>query len=399
MHAFSMFYGIVAIVICGVMVQPNDVDDVERPPVRVVAFSSDGKLLAAGTGSNKEPGQVTVWDTATRKPRWTHLESRGVVGLAFAPDGRTLAIASHDRKARLLNAADAKLKGNVGEHGAEVVAVAFPADGRTLATAGTDNAIKLWEVAQRTERATLKGHSKRVRSLAFNADSAVLASAGDEEVRLWDAHAGREMRAWKEGESWSSNVLFSPDGRWLITGNYDATVRLRNVESGELRCEWRGLGGVYGIAFSPTARLLAVAGFWSEVKLVAFTLEQPAAQESARIRALIGKLDDDSYEVRERAGKDLVDIGFLAESELRRVTAETRSVEVRIRARRLREAILAQPRAGLSGHVYPVESVAFSPDGKLLACANKDGTVLLWDVTTRKQVARLVAADPNPNAP
>src|SRR5229473_3457935 len=49
--------------------------------VRAVAFSSDGKQLAAGTGEPKEHGSVTLWEVATGKPRWQHQEKDGVPGV------------------------------------------------------------------------------------------------------------------------------------------------------------------------------------------------------------------------------------------------------------------------------------------------------------------------------
>ena len=70
--------------------------------IRHVAFSPDGKLLAACVGELEEPGHVTVWDIATGKSRWTHREKKGIPSVAFAPDGRTLAIAVLDENATLL---------------------------------------------------------------------------------------------------------------------------------------------------------------------------------------------------------------------------------------------------------------------------------------------------------
>src|SRR5262245_1425462 len=65
----------------------------DPPGVRAVAFSPDGKLLAAGSGEPKEPGTVTLWDAATRSCRWAHAEKAGVPAVTFSPDGQTLAIA------------------------------------------------------------------------------------------------------------------------------------------------------------------------------------------------------------------------------------------------------------------------------------------------------------------
>jgi WD40 repeat protein len=67
--------------------------------------------------------------------------------------------------------------------------------------------------------------------------------------------------------------------------------------------------------------------------------------------------------------------------------------EVRIRARRLRQELLSKPRAVLRGHTAEVESIAFAPDGKILASGGKDGTLRLWDLASGKETARLGQAD------
>src|SRR5262249_33928054 len=153
---------------------------------------------------------------------------------------------------------------------------------------------------------------------------------------------------------------FSPDGRWVITGSYDGTTRLWGVETGAQRARFGGTGGVHQLAFSAAARTLAVCGTGREISLFELTLREPTATERARIGALVARLDDDSYEVREATSKELLEVGFVAEADLRRAAKEATSAEVRIRARRVRQEMLSRPRAALRGHTAEVEGLAFS---------------------------------------
>lgn len=354
---------------------------------RCVAFSPDGSIVAASTGEPNELGEVTLCETSSGKRLLEHAEATGIPSVAFSPDGKTLAIALYDRTAKLLDAGTGQERHTLRGHTKEVRGVAFAPDGKTLATGSWDRSIKLWDVATGSEQKTLEGYKDRIYEVAFSPDGQWLVAAGlGREATLWDVATGQAVRTFAHGGLVVRTAAFTPDSRWLLTGGYEGTVRVWDVRTGEQYCKFQHLSGVGAIAYAPATRILAVCGIGRDIQLFELNLEEPTEKQRQRIRALLVKLDDDAYAVREEAGKELLEMGFVAEPELRQAMQESKSAEVRIRARRLRAEMLSRPRASLTGHTEAIESIAFSPDGKLLASASKDSTVRLWDVATRKEL-------------
>src|SRR5206468_1649666 len=88
----------------------------------------------------------------------------------------------------------AEFKGHQGL----IFGVAFSPDGQTLATASFDNTVKLWDFATGKEKMTLKGHTKPVYAVVYSHDGTLIATAGDDNsIRIWDAKDGKFLRECK----------------------------------------------------------------------------------------------------------------------------------------------------------------------------------------------------------
>ncbi len=155
--------------------------------VRDVAFSADGKWLAAGGCGDKT---VHVWEVAAWKKVATLTGAKdSYYSIAFSPDGRTLASGSVDGNVYLWDTAGWEPRATL-PHGVKVYGVAFTPDGKRLACGCADNTVRLWDTTRHEQVAELRGHTDYVHHLAFSPDGTRLVTAsGDMTIRAWDAPA------------------------------------------------------------------------------------------------------------------------------------------------------------------------------------------------------------------
>lgn len=168
-----------------------------------LAWSSDGKYLAAGRG------YISIWDVLTgQQVKTLKGHNSSVYSVTFSPDSKLLASASHDGTAKIWNINSGESIQTVEPRGfrriwkdrvitdpysVPITAVAFSADGKYLATGSSGRIINLWDVSTGKSIRTMQGHTMTVTDLKFSPDGKYLASSSlDRTIRLWNLKEKRD---------------------------------------------------------------------------------------------------------------------------------------------------------------------------------------------------------------
>jgi WD40 repeat protein len=205
------------------------------------------------------------------------------------------------------------------------------------------------------EPVTLKGHTGWVGGVAFSPDGKALATASaDGTVKFWDAATGKELATLKAHDDIVAAVAFSKDGTRFATASFDGTAKVWTTAKRELVHTLRGArGALLTVAFNPNGRALAAGGIDGRV----------------RVWELDGKQEPDGR-VQRTHGSWVNALAYRPDGEgLASVSSDN---EVRFNPS-IGKLVTVRPR------LAEVRSVAYSPDGKLLATGTRYGVTKVWD--------------------
>lgn len=229
--------------------------------VRAIAFSPYGNLLVCALNSYVHYSPLNLWDPATGKElqRQSPMKSTSyVTSIAFSLDGKLLA-ASSDSEVRLWDPTTG-CSLQIFERYSKARSIAFSPDGKILASAWQDGVVILLDPHTGSEIRTFVAHDGCISDIAFSPNGQLLASASfnDNTVNIWDPAMGIKRQTFVGHSKGISSITFSPDGKLLASASLDKTIKLWDPTTG------RGQGTLAGhgnsatpIAFSTDGSLLA----------------------------------------------------------------------------------------------------------------------------------------------
>jgi WD40 repeat protein len=384
---------------------------------RRVAWTADAKLAAAVVlpGHNSQE-EIHVFDPAAAKPLRTlrgHVNS--ITCLAFAPDGKTLASGGAEGVVRLWDAAAGRELVLHDAHRAGIRSVAFSSNGALVATAsGGDHSIRVWSAARGTQlllidipchhwmnwcadshgaalafgpgdktlacddkvfdlasgrlRKELPGEAR-----AHSADGKLVACLPDDwflhshaQIIVWERGTNREVASFApfgKKDSAVTSAAFSPDSRLLAVGvrKGEDSVFLYDVVSGKLLRSFRpNAFGPRFLAFSADGELLAASA----------TYEQPVqvwrVADGRVYRAF-------EYRDQDRRAEEFDPVAFSPDGKLLALADKGNGIV-------LYEVATGLEVKELDGHHQPVRALQFAPDSRRLLSGGRDGVALIWDL-------------------
>ncbi len=328
--------------------------------IKRVAFNLDCHEIAIASTDN----MVQVWNTTTRKHKFTLEHTSSVVGFSYNHDRKNLLTTVHtDKTVWLWNTLSLTGKPTIklSDHTKDVSSVAFSSDGNMFATGSEDRTLMLW--TNTTGTLIEKVNEKRFYNEpffvgSFNQNGDTLAVGNVTGVQLMEVDPLRLKAELAKGDgpySWIRSIGYSPDGKLITTGR-DKKVEIWDAESGKLK------GSIEAKKFGIESTVMSPDG-----KTIAFDVGNK-----------VSLLDIATQTVK----RELV-IGWycmpLAFSPDGNKIAASEGWKGTVQVFDTSSGMMEHT---LKGHAGKVKSAVFSPDVNTLTTASEDGTLLLWDLTS-----------------
>jgi WD40 repeat protein len=320
----------------------------EQGAAKYLIFSPDGRWLA-GTASSGDI--IQVWDASDGRSV-LQLKQKITYGItcAFSPDGRQFA-ATGEGIVRLWDVGTWKEQPGLSAYAP--LGLAYSPDGRTLAAASVEG-VRLFELSTRGERAHVRPQGYPWGVLRFSPTGLWLAwTSGSQQICVWDVHRGELLGPFTGHDDAITGLAFTADDRALVSSSADSTLLVWDIagaaakksspKPGDVDQAWRALSGKDAQAAYQAIRILSSSPD-ATIALLARHLHRVDTIDTKRIDACLHALDSDKFEQRERATRELEQLGEQAWASLDHFLAGQPSLEARRRAEQILEKVRDMPR-------------------------------------------------------
>jgi WD40 repeat protein/serine/threonine protein kinase len=328
----------------------------EGDPLLALAYLA--KATEYGVSGRAHDFLVAEAVRATDGERFQVRHDGSVVTARFSHDGRRLVTASHDRTARIWDAADGRPLVTLALDGPALAAEFLPGD-RSVLAATTTGTVTLWNASNGASIARFV-HPGPVRCAAMSSDGTRAVTGGGTALVIWQLPSGTELA--RASASDIQTCAFSQDGALVAGGDLTGVTRLWSAASGELRHELRGhRDQVLRLAFSPDGARLASTS--SDTTAIEWDVATGRVLHVFQHNQPVGPVawsPDQRWLVIGANGGDAA----------------------------IWDAETGERKTALASQDSDLEAVAFSPDGSLVVTGSDDTTAILSDARTGRALAR-----------
>ena len=361
----------------------------ELRPYRI-SFSPTGSQLAI-----VNTDKIQTWNIGELTPRTEVIRGHTSVcgSVKFSPDGQTLAAGYSSGDIHLRDAQELKLQTIFKCEGLNMIrSIDFSPCDNKLAATSYDKIVRVWDIGKPdAPPAELTGHQAVLYAVAFSPKGDLLVSADSKGVLgLWNVEHDYELQMFTKEKDWIWSIAFSPDGKHIVSAHHEKSAQLWDIESGEQITE-----------LSANRSSRDVTKYKGNDRQIQRTLKSLENDSKYKVSPQAITFSPDGTLIAGGSGGQI----WLWDS----ITHETRMVICLPQGCGGTEALTFSPcgRYLVSGgwwrgtdkvpiclwdvttgkniatfwsHPTDIQSLAFSPDGTLLASGSYDGTILLWDM-------------------
>lgn len=398
--------------------------------VSAVAFSPGGGLVATGSGDRT----VKVWDAKSGEEVATFCgSSETILDVAFGGDDHTVLAGGNDRRVNRWDVNETqfwRIKG----HQEPATGAVFFKDARLLASASQDKTVRIWDVDTARELWRSPAQTEPITDVAVSPDDRLLAFTRGGGVVLWDIAADKELRVVPMHDKPVRRIVFAPDGQWfatiadepgvkiaptsggspkrliasvpgnnpqpyssfavspdgryLIAGSEDRSVKAWDIPKKERIKIFVGhMAPVTGLVFHPDGRhfVSVTGGTGMQVRLWDINAAGTPAQGGAIV--------NDSDFVSPRQDEPFTAVGCLQQGGFFVTGGVDGMARIwRVSSKGDSKSIDVQEFKALSGGATAMNQLAVSADQRRLCAAMKSGTLALWDLDRPTRLRELIAA-------